>query len=120
MNLRTCIALLPCLAVLAANAQSTTSVDQEQTPPATSAQDGGAAPDAAPPPSAAAAGAASGDANIEEVVVTATKRKESARTLAGAVTAVTRARLDETGSSNFADYLALSPGVNLKIGRAHV
>lgn len=57
---------------------------------------------------------------IEEVIVTATKRKESTRTLAGAVTAVTRAQLDETGSSNFADYLALSPGVNLSSGNPGV
>src|SRR5688572_1391057 len=46
---------------------------------------------------------------IEEIIVTATKRQESTRTLAGAVTAVSRDRLDETGSSNFADYLSLSP-----------
>jgi iron complex outermembrane receptor protein len=54
---------------------------------------------------------------IEEIVVTASKRQESARTLAGAVTAVGRSRLDETGSSNFADYLSLSPGVNLNSGQ---
>ncbi|HKY92728.1 MAG TPA: TonB-dependent receptor [Nevskiaceae bacterium] len=53
---------------------------------------------------------------LEEVVVTATKRAESARTLAGAVTAVGAERLAETGSSQLADYLSLSPGVNLNSG----
>lgn len=54
---------------------------------------------------------------LEEIVVTATKRQESTRTLAGAVSAVTRERLDETGASNFADYLSLSPGVNINAGQ---
>lgn len=53
---------------------------------------------------------------IDEVMVTANKRKESARTLAGAVTAIGRERLDETGASNFGEYLSLSPGVNYSAG----
>jgi iron complex outermembrane recepter protein len=53
---------------------------------------------------------------LDDIVVTATKRSESTRTLAGAVTAIGRERLDETGSSKFAEYLALSPGVNLNSG----
>src|SRR3546814_7847460 len=71
-----------------------------------------------PEPAAPPASADTGEdaVYLDEIVVTATKRKESIRTLAGAVTAVTRERLDETGSSNFADYLALSPGVNLNSG----
>lgn len=55
-------------------------------------------------------------AGPEEIVVTATKRAQSVRTVAGAVTAVGRQRLEETGSSSLADYLALSPGVNLNSG----
>ncbi|HZP13629.1 MAG TPA: TonB-dependent receptor [Nevskiaceae bacterium] len=53
---------------------------------------------------------------LDDVVVTANKRKESTRTLAGAVSAITRERLDETGSSSMADYLSLSPGVNFNSG----
>lgn len=53
---------------------------------------------------------------LDDVVVTANKRKESTRTLAGAVSAITRERLDETGSSSMADYLSLSPGVNFSSG----
>ena len=55
-------------------------------------------------------------ARLDEVMVTANKRKENARTLAGAVTAVGRERLDETGASNFGEYLSLSPGVNYNSG----
>src|SRR3546814_18630537 len=71
-----------------------------------------------PEPAAPPASADTGEdaVYLDEIVVTATKRKESIRTLAGAVTAVTRERLDEAGSSNFADYLALSPGVHLNSG----
>ena len=53
---------------------------------------------------------------IEEIVVTANKRQQSERSLAGAVTAVTRERLDEAGASNFSEYLSLSPGVNFNSG----
>ena len=53
---------------------------------------------------------------IEEIVVTANKRQQSERTLAGAVTAVTRERLDEAGASSFSEYLSLSPGVNFNSG----
>ncbi|HVT34130.1 MAG TPA: TonB-dependent receptor plug domain-containing protein, partial [Nevskiaceae bacterium] len=53
---------------------------------------------------------------LEEVVVTANKRQQSERTVAGAVTAVTRERLDEVGASTFGDYLSLSPGVNFNSG----
>lgn len=56
------------------------------------------------------------DGHIEEIVVTANKRQESVRTLAGAVSAVTRERLDEAGASSFGEYLSLSPGVNFNSG----
>jgi iron complex outermembrane receptor protein len=69
----------------------------------------GAAPESAAPDAPADAGDV---VQLEEIIVTANKRKESARSLAGAVTAVDSARLQETGSSSFGDYLSLSPGVN--------
>lgn len=53
---------------------------------------------------------------LDDVMVTATKRKESVRKLAGAVTAIDSARLNETGASNFNEYLSLSPGVNFNNG----
>lgn len=53
---------------------------------------------------------------IDEIVVTANKRNESSRTIAGAVTAIDKSRLQETGASNLGDYLALAPGVNFNSG----
>lgn len=53
---------------------------------------------------------------LDEVMVTANKRPESARTLAGAVTAIDKSRLRETGASSFGDYLSLSPGVTFNSG----
>lgn len=64
-------------------------------------------------PEAQAPAAEEAATQLDEVMVTATKRKESARKLAGAVSAIGSERLQETGSSNFADYLSLAPGVNL-------
>ncbi|HET8883592.1 MAG TPA: TonB-dependent receptor [Solimonas sp.] len=130
MNLQIHLALALCLASFSAIAQPTEAgqpADAGQTSaPASPAPDAAAdpiatiplAPEPAPPLPVADTQASTGA--IEEVIVTASKRKENARTLAGAVTAVTRERLDETGSSNFADYLALSPGVNLSSGNPGV
>lgn len=56
------------------------------------------------------------DRRIEEIVVTANKRQQSERSLAGSVSAVTRERLDEAGASSFGEYLSLSPGVNFNSG----
>ncbi|HVT34137.1 MAG TPA: TonB-dependent receptor [Nevskiaceae bacterium] len=53
---------------------------------------------------------------LDDVVVTANKRRESSRTVAGAVTAIDSNRLKETGASTMADYLSLSPGVNFDSG----
>lgn len=100
----------------------------EPAPPAaaTLPESVGAAPEAQPdkqtvpvatasnPESAAAESAPS--TRIEEIVVTANKRVESERTLAGAVSAVTRERLDEAGATSFGEYLSLSPGVNFNGG----
>ena len=60
-------------------------------------------------PTTADSTAASG---IEEIVVYANKRAESASKIAGAVTAIDSATLEKTGSSQLADYLSLAPGVN--------
>lgn len=57
-------------------------------------------------------------ARIEEIVVTANKRSENASQLAGAVSAISREQLDRTGSSNFADYLSTTPGVNFSQANA--
>jgi len=131
MNLQIHLALALCLASFSAIAQPTEAEqaanDGQTSAPASPAPDDAVAdpiatiplaPEPAPPLPAADTQASAGA--IEEVIVTASKRKENARTLAGAVTAVTRERLDETGSSNFADYLALSPGVNLSSGNPGV
>lgn len=50
-------------------------------------------------------------AEIEEVVVTATKRAESTQDIGVAVSAVNETTLDELGISNFEDYLLQLPGV---------
>lgn len=55
---------------------------------------------------------------IDEIVVTANKRAENASQMAGAVSSVGREQLDRTGSSNFADYLSTSPGVNFSQANA--
>lgn len=74
-------------------------------------------PVSAPAPEAAST-VADGDSDlrIEEIVVSANKRQQRERSLAGAVTAVTRERLDEAGASSFSEYLSLSPGVNFNSG----
>ena len=83
MKLRTSLALLPYLAVLPAHAQVAAGADPQQTP-ASAVQDNAAdvaTPSAPAPASAAAPPADRGDAKIEEIVVTANKRAESARTV---------------------------------------
>jgi iron complex outermembrane recepter protein len=56
------------------------------------------------------------DSQLAEVVVTATKRKESTRTVPGGVSAITRDQLDEAGASSLGEYLSLAPGVNFDNG----
>ncbi len=51
------------------------------------------------------------NALLEEVVVTATKREESLRSVASSVTAVTGEQLESVGAQNFKDYLSGLPGV---------
>lgn len=48
---------------------------------------------------------------LEEVIVTATKREENVRRVAGSVSAMTGAQLEQLGAQSFADYVGRSPGV---------
>jgi outer membrane receptor protein involved in Fe transport len=48
---------------------------------------------------------------LAEVIVTATKRPEAVRKIAGSVSAVTGAQLEAIGANSFADYLTSTPGV---------
>ena len=50
-------------------------------------------------------------AGLEEVIVTATKENEPARSIAGSVTVLSGAQLDAVGAQSFADYLTRTPGV---------
>lgn len=58
-----------------------------------------------------ATGASQAAAEIEEVVVTATKRAASTQDIAVAVSAVNEQSLEEFGITNFEDYLMQLPGV---------
>jgi iron complex outermembrane receptor protein len=48
---------------------------------------------------------------LDEVVVTAAKLRQPARTVAGSIAVTTGAQLDEVGAQSFADYLTRVPGV---------
>ncbi|MFT3763806.1 MAG: TonB-dependent receptor [Pseudoxanthomonas sp.] len=50
-------------------------------------------------------------AELDRIVVTATKRAESVREVAGSVSAVTAQQLDEIGAQSLADYIQRTPGV---------
>ncbi|WP_129782249.1 TonB-dependent receptor domain-containing protein [Peristeroidobacter soli] len=56
-------------------------------------------------------GEASNTTRLEEIVVTATKRKERLRDLAGAASATTGVQLSAIGAQSNADYLGRLPGV---------
>ena len=60
---------------------------------------------------AASSAASFSHAEIEEVLVTATKRSASTQDIAVAVSAITSEKLDQLGVSNFEDYLIQLPGV---------
>jgi iron complex outermembrane receptor protein len=84
----------------------------------------------AEPLAAAAQGVASGQAapsgssitstddwdSIYEVIVTATKRPERAREIAGSVSAMSGAQLEAIGAQSFQDYLTRTPGVVFNAG----
>jgi len=59
----------------------------------------------------AATGASLAAAQIEEVIVTATKTSASTQDIPIAVSAITSEKLDQLGISNFEDYLIQLPGV---------
>ena len=59
----------------------------------------------------AASAAANTYAEIDEIIVTATKRSESLQDVSIAVQAVTEETMDQLGVSNFEDYLTQLPGV---------
>ena len=62
--------------------------------------------------SRAVATAASVEADeADAIIVTANKREEDVRKIAGSVTAVTGKQLDEQGAQSYADYLTKLPGV---------
>jgi iron complex outermembrane recepter protein len=54
-----------------------------------------------------------GVTELDEVVVTATKRPELVRNISGSITALSGAALEEIGAQDFADYLTRVPGVVL-------
>ena len=55
---------------------------------------------------------------LQEVTVTATKRKEDASRIAGAISAVTGDQLENIGAQSFSDYLGRMPGVVFNAGPA--
>lgn len=54
--------------------------------------------------------------SIYEVIVTATKRQERARDIAGSVSAMSGAQLEAIGAQSFSDYLTRTPGVVFNAG----
>ena len=54
--------------------------------------------------------------SIYEVIVTATKRPERAREIAGSVTAMSGAQLEAIGAQSYQDYLTRTPGVVFNAG----
>ena len=71
---------------------------------------GVAASQAARDASASAAAGADGS-QLEEIVVTATKRPERVRDISGSVSAYDEAALETLGAESFSDYLTRTPGV---------
>ena len=67
---------------------------------------------------AASGGAASRDDSdaIFEVIVTATKRQERARDIAGSVSAMSGEQLEAVGAQSYQDYLSRTPGVVFNAG----
>jgi len=75
----------------------------------------------------AATVASTANAQLEEVIVTATKRSASTQDIPVAITALGQEQLEQRGITDFTDYVIQLPGVTAggsgpgqKIGRAHV
>lgn len=64
---------------------------------------------ASPEPAPAGADPSGG---IQEIVVSANKRSESISSIAGAVSAIDSAMLEQSGATQLGEYLSLAPGVN--------
>lgn len=80
---------------------------------------GQAEPPAAPARSTSSASGSGAPAETEslyEVIVTATKRPERARDIAGSVSAMSGAQLEAIGAQSFQDYLTRTPGVVFNAG----
>jgi outer membrane receptor protein involved in Fe transport len=71
-------------------------------------QTAGVAPAAATPDA--------GTSQLEEIVVTATKRPERVRDISGSVSAYDQAALESLGAESFSDYLTRTPGVVFNAG----
>ncbi|MBB3342507.1 TonB-dependent receptor [Luteimonas sp. RC10] len=71
----------------------------------------------------AAIGAPPSTTELDTIVVTAGKRQESVREIAGSVSAVTGQQLEDLGAQSLADYIQRTPGVvfnNYQPGVSHV
>lgn len=60
-----------------------------------------------------------GSAQLEEIVVTATKREESVRKIPATITAITGQDLEATGAREMNDFLNKVPGINLEASSDH-
>lgn len=58
--------------------------------------------------------AADRPAQLDDVIVTATKREQSARTIPASINAIDGAALEEIGARELKDFLDLVPGINLQ------
>lgn len=58
-------------------------------------------------------------AQLEEIVVTATKREESVRKIPATITAITGQALEATGAREMKDFLNQVPGINLESSSDH-
>ena len=62
------------------------------------------------------AGTSGGTTQIEEVVVTATKRKQSVRDIPASISVFTGTQLENSGKTNLTDFIEESPGVTASEG----
>jgi iron complex outermembrane receptor protein len=73
---------------------------------------GAHAQDAAPPAASPPEGPYATSTTLQEVVVTANKRSESSRDVAGTVSVLTGGKLQQIGATNFQDFAAYVPGLS--------
>ncbi len=99
----------PAAADQAAVESAGTGQTAEGSPPASIPQPGAQAAAATPVSSNSGSGGAEG---LQEVLVTANKRRESAREVPGAVTVISGGKLESIGASNFQDFATYVPGLS--------